>query len=127
MQTACPIEHRAGSVLVAYANFGVAAGAALRLMDSAVVVVARASWALTALAGPAPCDVLVLCPYLDATERRALLRAAAARDTPPVALELADVVGMPSIVRPVDSRAPGAPGREPLVTSVLRALAAPTS
>src|SRR3712207_845590 len=109
MYSAPESEHReSGSVLVAYANFGVGAGAALRLMDSAVVVLARASWALAALAGTAPCDVLVLCPYLADDERHALLVAAAARPQRPAALELADVVDGSYTVRPLgEAAAPG--------------------
>jgi hypothetical protein len=127
MSFASGFEHRdAGSVLVAYANFGVGAGAALRLMDSAVVVLARASWALAALAGDAPCDVLVLCPYLDGKERDALLAVATSRAQRPAVLELADVVDGSYTVRPLgDAEAPGAGG--PFVRSVLSALAAPTS
>ena len=127
MQFAPGFEHRdAGAVLVAYANFGVGAGAALRLMDSAVVVLARASWALNALAGSAPCDVLVLCPYLEDEERAALLVAAAARPQRPATLELADVVDGSYTVRPLAAAGtpdPAAGG--PFVRSVLRALAAP--
>ena len=111
------------SVLVAYANFGVGAGAALRLMDSAVVVLARAPWARAALTGAAPCDVLVLCPYLEDEERHGLLVAATSRSKRPAVLELADVADGSYTVRPVDAASAGVP----FVHSVLRALAAPTS
>ena len=129
MSFASGFEHRdAGSVLVAYANFGVGAGAALRLMDSAVVVLARASWALAALGSDAPCDVLVLCPYLEEEERVALLAAATSRIQRPVALELADVADGSYTVRPVrDAGVSGDHAGGPLVRSVLNALAAPTS
>ncbi len=119
--TGVPASRR-GSVLVVYVNFAVGAAVAHRLMESGVVVLAAAPWALETLSGPAEYDVLLLCPYLDAGERQALLEAAAGREPRPAALELADEVGDPSTVRTLD-----AGGGHPFVHTVLSALTAPAA
>jgi len=81
------------AVLVAYVNFAVAISMAQRLMESCQVTLSSATSALTSMARPAACDVVVLCPYLTPSERTLLLDACAAQKAPPAVLELCDEPG----------------------------------
>src|SRR4051794_36535863 len=75
-------------VLVVYVNFAVGAAIGQRLMHSAVVSLATARSVLGGLGRDGTHDVLVLCPYLRADERQALLAQVEERSRPVAVVEV---------------------------------------
>jgi hypothetical protein len=84
-------------VLVVYVSFAVGGQLATLLMESATVSLARVSGACRMLSGTEPCHVVVLCPYLDETERRALIDACSGHTPQPAVIEVNDEAGGPSV------------------------------
>jgi len=83
------------SLLIVYVNSTVGVALAQRLFDASEVSIAPVAEAIDVLRGGSRHDVVMLCPYLAADERHALLAACDSRTPAPTVLEVADSVEPP--------------------------------
>ncbi len=90
-----PSQARTANVLVVYVNPAVGSALASRLMDVAAAGVATVDGALDVLSRPSSYDVVLLCPYVDAGERQALLDVCVALRPLPLVLEVTDTTEPP--------------------------------
>src|SRR4051794_8637948 len=80
-------------VLVVHVNFAVGSALAQRLLESSVISLASVPAALDGALADGAHDVLILCPYLRAAERDALLERVAGFAVAPVVIQLSPTLG----------------------------------